>query len=315
MIITENSSQITFDKNSIITLGTFDGVHLGHNQLIKKLIEIGDAENLKKILITMHPHPQSVINKVGKPHIKLLTTLKERINLLKRFDLDVIYILDFTPAVAEMTAEEFIMEFLYSKIGFSKIMIGHDHSFGKNREGNKALLDNLSKLHNFEVIQYSAFSMDKTIISSSKIRTLLSTNAIEQANELLGYSYNITGKVFHGDNRGEKIGFPTANISKEFDDKLLPGNGVYFVDSIIDNKLYYGMANIGVRPTVTDSNQIRIEVHYFGINRHLYDEVITVNFHKFIREERKFNGLDELIAQLNSDKKECEQLIKEIKDK
>lgn len=312
MIITEINENINFDKNSIITLGTFDGVHLGHHNLINELVEIGNKENLRKVLITIHPHPQTVINKVGKPPIKLLTTIDERISHLKKFDIDIIYILDFTPEIAEMTAQEFIIDFLYSKIGFSKILIGHDHSFGKNREGNRELLEKLSNDHNFEVVQSNAFSKDNTIISSSKIRKMLSNNEIEQANELLGYTFNITGKVFHGDNRGEKIGFPTANISKEFDDKILPANGVYFVDSIIDNQFYYGMANIGIRPTVTDSNQIRVEVNYFGVNRHLYDEIITVNFHKFIRHEKKFNGLDELINQLNKDKSICFKFIEEI---
>lgn len=312
MIITEHKDIIGLDNQSIITLGTFDGVHLGHNQLINELIEIGNKEKLRKVLITIHPHPQTVLNKIDKPQIKLLTTLDERINLLKNFDLDIIYILEFNPDIAEMNAYEFIIDFLYSKIGFSKILIGYDHSFGKNREGNIVLLQNLSEKFKFDVIQYGAYSKEETIISSSKIRKMLINKDIEKANELLGYAYNITGKVFHGDNRGEKIGFPTANISKEFDDKLLPGNGVYFVDSIIDNKRYYGMANIGVRPTVTDSDQIRIEVHYFGINRHLYDEVLTVNFYKFIREERKFSSLDELISQLKHDKSECEKIIQEI---
>lgn len=311
MIISEIIENIAFEHNSIITLGTFDGVHIGHNQLINELINIGNNEQLRKILITIHPHPQTVLNKLDKPQIKLLTTIDERVNLLKKFDLDIIYILEFTPDIAEMSANEFIIDFLYSKIGFSKILIGHDHSFGKNREGNRALLEELASDYNFDVIEYGAFYKYETVVSSSKIRKMLTNRELELANELLGYPYSITGKVFHGDNRGEKIGFPTANIAKPFDGKLLPSNGVYFVDSIIDNKLFYGMANIGVRPTVTDSNQIRIEVHYFGINRHLYDEVLTVNFHKFIRDERKFNNLDELVHQLNFDKSICQNLIKE----
>lgn len=315
MIILDHSEQIAYDSKSIVTLGTFDGVHLGHRQLINKLVDIGNKEKLRKILITMHPHPQSVINRVNKPLIKLLTTIDERVELLKNHDLDIIYILEFTPEIAEMTAKEFMIDFIFNKIGFSKILIGHDHSFGKNREGNKSVLDALARQHNFNVIQYSAYSKDDTIISSSKIRNYLLQKDIEKANELLGYPYKITGKVFHGDNRGEKIGFPTANISKEFDNKLLPANGVYFVTSIIEEKLYYGMANIGIRPTVTDSNQIRIEVHYFGINRHLYDEKITVNFHRYIRDERKFNSLDDLVNQLKHDKDTCQKIIQEINHK
>lgn len=315
MVILDKSEQIVYDPKSIVTLGTFDGVHLGHRQLINKMIDIGNKENLRKILITMHPHPQSVINRVNKPLIKLLTTIDERIEHIREFDLDIIYILEFTPEIAEMTAKEFMIDFIFTKIGFSKILIGHDHSFGKNREGNKELLDSLANDYKFDVIQYNAYSKEDTIISSSKIRNYLSQKEIEKANELLGYSYKITGKVFHGDNRGEKIGFPTANISKEFDNKLLPANGVYFVTSVIEDKLYYGMANVGIRPTVTDSNQIRIEVHYFGINRHMYDEIITVNFHKFIRDERKFNSLDDLVNQLKKDKETCEKIIQEINHK
>ncbi len=315
MMVLQSTDNIKFNKNSIVTLGTFDGVHLGHIQLINQLIEIGNNEKLRKILITIHPHPQIVLRKDNKSPIKMLNTIEERLNLLKKYDIDIIYILQFTKEVAQKTAKEFIIDSIYSKIGFKKILIGYDHSFGKNREGNKDFLKNISSQYDFEVIQNNAYTIDNTIVSSSIIRKMLNNQEIEKANEFLGYTYNITGKVVTGDNRGHTIGFPTANIIINDNDKSLPGKGIYFVSSLIDNNLIYGMANIGVRPTFSNLDELKLEVNYFGINKNLYGESLTVNFLKFIRNEKKFSSIEELITQLNADKNICKSYIDEINNK
>ncbi|HRP01761.1 MAG TPA: bifunctional riboflavin kinase/FAD synthetase [Candidatus Kapabacteria bacterium] len=312
MQIIKDIKQIVRDENTIITLGTFDGVHLGHKQLINQMIDIANRDNLRKVLITIYPHPQNILKKPATSAIKLLNSIDERLHYLQQFDLDIIYLLEFNLEVASLTANQFIIDLIYANIGFKKIIIGYDHTFGKNREGTKEYLLKLASLYKFEVIQDNAFTKDDKILSSTLIRKLLLENQIEKVNEYLGYNYEITGKVVHGDNRGEKIGFPTANIEAEDQNKLLPANGVYFVSSVIDNVLYYGMANIGVRPTITDIGQVRLEVNYLNFNMQIYDKEITVRFHNFIRYEVKFSGLEALVAQLNSDKLACQKYIKQL---
>jgi len=302
MNVYKNIAEIGYDLNTVITVGTFDGVHKGHQNLINKLLKLSEEVALRHILITIHPHPQIVLKKENKPKIHLLNTIDERIELFDKNHVKNVLVLEFTQELAETSAKDFIVEILHKNIGFKKILVGYDHNFGRNREGNKELLQELSVKHNFELINFGPYSENDNVISSSKIRNMLLNNEIEHANQMLGYVYNLTGKVFRGENRGEKIGFPTANIYVENINKLLPANGVYFVYSIIDNVKYFGMANIGIRPTVSDTDEVRLEVHYFGINKKLYDKRIRVHFVEFIRKEVKFDSLSELVLQLQKDK-------------
>lgn len=312
MKIYYNFEQIDYNINRIITLGTFDGVHKGHLSIIDNLKKIAVNSNLSPLLITIHPHPQVVLKKTDKPTIKLLSTLEEKLYLFEIAGLKEVFILEFNNEIANTNATVFVKDILYKKIGFKKILVGYDHNFGKNREGNKDLLLKISEELNFEVLDSSPLVLNNNIVSSSYIRKLICNGEIEKANELLGYDYCLTGIVALGEQRGRTLGFPTANISVNNELKLIPGNGVYIVSSYIDNKKYYGIANIGYRPTFNDDKVLKIEVYYLNFNENLYDKTLTVTFHKFIREEMKFPDVKELIMQINKDKLKAEEYIKKI---
>jgi riboflavin kinase/FMN adenylyltransferase len=314
MNIFNSFDEIKFDINSIITLGTFDGVHRGHRVIINKLTELSDKSNLRPVLITIHPHPQIVLKKPGREPVKLLTTIEERIELFSKYGVNNVLIMPFSLQFSQTDARDFIIEYLYKQIGFKKILVGYDHLFGKNRSGDENLLQNLGEEFGFEVARINPYSDGDLVISSTKIRNALNEGNIETANEMLGYKYMVSGISIKGNQRGSSIGFATANIKIDDDNKLLPARGVYFVYSYISGIKYFGMANIGFRPTITEDKQLTLEVHYFGINREMYGETLTVNFLKFIRNEQKFESIDKLIVQLITDRDLCLNLINENTD-
>lgn len=314
MNIFNSFDEIKSDINSIITLGTFDGVHLGHQVIIKKLIELSELSDLRPVLLTIHPHPQIVLKKPGREPVKLLTTIEERLKLFSKYGINNVLIMPFSLQFAQTDAKDFVIDYLFKKIGFKKILVGYDHLFGKNRSGDKNLLNNLGAEFGFEVAQINPYSDGNLVISSTVIRNSVIEGNIQLANELLGYEYMVSGVCVTGNRRGSSIGFATANIKVDDENKLLPGRGVYFVNSVINGIKHYGMANIGYRPTITEDKILTLEVHYFGINREMYDENITVNFIKFIRNEQKFEGIDKLIYQLEKDRQFCIDLINESND-
>ncbi len=304
--------RIERNPKRIITVGTFDGVHLGHQKILKRLNEIAQITQGVSLIITFEPHPQFVIKRPDKDPLKLLTTIDERLILFEKFGVNEVLVVPFTQDFARTTAEEFIRNYLYDTVGFSNILVGHDHLFGRNREGNFDLLVKLSKELHFEVEKIPAFILNEITISSTKIRNALSQNQIELANQLLGYEYFIKGKVVSGDGRGSSLGFPTANIRFNDGHKLVPSDGVYLVYSILDGEKVYGMANLGFRPTFyTDKKRI-LEVHYLNFSNMLYGKEIFVHFLKYLRNEKKFNSIDDLLMQLNKDKEFCLSLIQNI---
>lgn len=309
MKIYRNFDDVPFLKDTILTLGTFDGVHLGHQYIIKKLISFGNENKLRTFLLTIHPHPQIILKKHGRPPVNLLTSIEERLDLLDKFGVENVLVIPFSEEFSQVSAREFVEDYLVSKIGMKNILVGYDHLFGKDRIGNENLLKELSPIHDFSIQKLERISENDHVISSTAIRHALSESDVVAANELLGHHYGIRGFVIHGLKRGRTIGFPTANIEPDDVHKLLPPLGVYFVYSIIDGVKYYGMANLGYRPTVSDAHKLSIEANFFEFNHDIYDRFITLHFVKKIREEKKFNSIDDLKNQIANDKLTCYKLI------
>jgi riboflavin kinase/FMN adenylyltransferase len=286
-------------KKTIITIGTFDGVHLGHQSILKKLVEQKEDDVFDSVLLTFFPHPRMVLQQ--DTAIKLLNTIDEKAILLEKFGIDNLIIHPFDQAFSNLTAEEFVKNIFVDRLNIHKIIIGHDHRFGKNRTADINDLISFGKKYGFEVEQIGAKEIDEIAISSTKIRKALLEGDIKLANEYLGYFYFITGKVVEGKKIGRTIGFPTANIEIKENYKLLPKNGVYIVSSKINNVMHYGMMNIGNNPTLGENEQ-SIEVHFFELNEDIYNENLQIAFLENIREEHKFNSITELQAQLEKDK-------------
>lgn len=308
--IYKSINEVLTPKKTIITIGTYDGVHLGHKSILEKM-KNATLENIyESVVLTFFPHPRMVLQQDSS--IKLLNTIDEKGELLDKFGIDNLIIHPFDAAFSNLSAEEFVKEILVDKLNIHKIIIGHDHRFGKNRSADINDLISFGKKYNFEVEQISAKEIDEIAISSTKIRKALLEGNIKLANEYLGYPYFISGKVIEGKKIGRTIGFPTANILLSENYKLLPKNGVYIVWSRINNELRYGMMNIGNNPTLGDNEQ-SIEVHFFELNEDIYNENLQISILEHIREEHKFNSISELQTQLEKDKVFSEEFIKNLK--
>lgn len=289
--------EFTTTKKTVFTLGTFDGVHVGHTKIIERLLN-ASSEDEQSLVLTFFPHPRMVLQK--ESDIKLLNTIQERTALLQKAGLQNLIIHPFDQAFSRLTAEEFVKNILVDIFNIKKIIIGHDHRFGRNRTANIDDLILYGKEYDFEVEQISAQEIDEVSISSTKIRKALTAGKIALANEYLGYNYSFSGTVVHGKKLGRTIGFPTANLKIEESYKLIPANGVYAVKCKVGNQDVNGMLNIGTNPTV-EGQGISIEVNLFEFDSDIYGEKITVEMIKRIRDEHKFASVDELKAQLSKD--------------
>jgi riboflavin kinase/FMN adenylyltransferase len=292
-------SSYVSQKQSIVTIGTFDGVHIGHQEIIEKIIEDAQNSDYESLILTFFPHPRMVLaHELG---VKLLNTINEKIELLEKIGLSNLIIHPFDEIFSQLSAEEFVAKILVKKLKIKKIILGHDHRFGKDRSASIDDLIIFGKKYNFEVEQISAQKIDQVAISSTKIRTALLEGNIVLANQYLGYQYSFSGKVVKGKQLGRTIGFPTANIQIDEAYKLIPKNGVYIVKSSIDEKIHFGMMNIGNRPTVDGKNQT-IEVYFFDFDKDIYDTSISVTILDRIRDEKKFDSLEDLKKQIEKDK-------------
>lgn len=289
-------------QETYVTIGTFDGVHIGHQKIIKDLVKQATKDKKKSVVLTFFPHPRMVLQKDAS--VKLINTIDERIASLEKLGLDYLIIHPFSKEFSRLTALDFVRDILVNRLKTSKLIIGYDHHFGKNREGNIEQLTEYSYLYDFTVQEIPAQDIDSVSVSSTKIRRALDSGALKTANKYLGTHFSLKGKVTKGDQIGGTIGFPTANIKVEEDYKLIPKSGVYVVQATIEGNLYHGMMNIGIRPTLNGKNQT-IEIHFFDFKGDLYDKVIDVKLLYFLREEQKFNSLDSLKEQLAIDKKEA----------
>lgn len=307
MKIYTDLADYTSKNKTFVTIGTFDGVHIGHQKVLSNLVMNAEKNKATSVLLTFFPHPRMVLQKDSP--IKLINTIEERIELLKKTGLDALVIHEFTEDFAEKTALDFVKNVLVDHLKISNLIIGYDHRFGKNREGNFDQLTKYGKNFGFEVTKISEQEINNITISSTKIRKAIELGNIEEANRYLGYCFMLTGDVVKGKNLGEKIGFPTANLAIKETYKLLPKTGSYIVKSEIENETVYGMMNIGYNPTVKGKKQT-IEIHFFNFNKDLYGEKIQIDVLQFLRDEQKFDSVEALKNQLKKDKQKSLEIIK-----
>lgn len=286
-------------NKTIVTIGTFDGVHIGHQKILKKITQIANEQNYESVVLTFFPHPRMVLQQDNS--IKLLNTISEKEKLFENIGIDHLIIHPFDEEFSKLSAEDFVKKILVDQLNVQKIVIGYDHRFGKDRSANLDDLIEFGIKYNFEVEQISAEEINNNAVSSTKIRNSLLDGDIETANSYLGYPYNFTGIVVKGKQLGRTIGFPTANISIEEEYKLLPKNGVYIVQTSNEGMNYFGMMNIGTRPTIDGTTQ-SVEVYIFDFDKEIYNIKLTVSVLKFIREEKKFESFEHLKEQIEKDK-------------
>jgi len=323
-----NIERLPAFHNAVITIGTFDGVHTGHRQIIDKLNREAKAINGETVIITFHPHPRKVVSSTILG-IRLINTLEEKIELLENLGIDHLVVVPFTDAFANQQAEDYVQHFLVDKFHPHTIIIGYDHRFGKERKGDYLLLEKLAPVFNYQLKEIHQHVLDEISISSTKIREALLNGKIEIADKLLGYEFFFSGTVIHGDKLGRKLGYPTANLKITDEEKIFPGNGIYAVYANIRNQKpeagsrkpegnygsivsshsplttrhsrLKGMMSIGFRPTVDGKKRV-IEVNLFEFNQEIYDQTLRVYVKKYLREEVKFDSLDELVKQIDQDK-------------
>lgn len=301
------NSKHTYSKDpSVITIGTFDGVHIGHQKIIERLIKVSQNKTLESVVLTFFPHPRMVLQKDAT--IKLLNTIDERKALLSNLNLEALVVKTFTKEFANLSARDYVQQILVDELNAKHIIIGYDHHFGKDRSANIDDLKTFGKEFGFVVEEISAQDIKDVAVSSTKIRNAIAEGDIKTANSYLGAPYFITGAVIKGKGLGKQIQFPTANIHIEEDYKLIPKNGVYVVSSSIDNTTVYGMMNIGINPTVNGTKQ-SIEVHFFNIDKNLYDETLKVNILNRLRDEHKFESVVLLQEQLKLDQEHALKFI------
>lgn len=295
-------------KNPIVTIGTFDGVHLGHMSIIKRLQELSQEKNGESVILTFYPHPRMVLHP-DDHDLQLLNTPEEKAKLLEQAGINHLMVYPFSEEFSRITAYDYVRNLLVTGIRADTVVVGHDHRYGRNREGDFNTLLEWSEMLNFNVEEISAKEIDEVNISSTKIRQSLLKGDIETANAFLGYNYQLCGKVVTGARLGNTIGFPTANILVNYPYKLIPAKGVYAVRVKSGEKTFNGVTNIGVRPTVDNNGKISIETHIFDFNNDIYDTTITIEFIARLREEKKFGSIDELKNQIAMDIQKAKELL------
>lgn len=295
-------------ENSVITVGTFDGVHAGHRAIMDTVAQKAKEREARSVIVTFDPHPRNIINP-GDSGIKLLTTLPERSEILEELGIDTMVVIPFDRDFSLLSSEEFIRDIIFEKIGVSEFVIGYDHHFGRNREGTIETIERLGKELGFDSYVVSKREVGDQTVSSTAIRNAISEEGnVEQAAELLQRPYRLNGTIVHGDKRGKEIGFPTANIKPEHPQKIIPKDGVYAVRVRINGDWYDGMMNIGTRPTF-DGKVQTLEVNLFNFDKDIYGKEVQVRFFNRIRDEKKFDGVDNLVEQLKKDKKQAIELL------
>ena len=301
MEIFHDLSKVTYDKNTVVTLGTFDGIHAGHRKIIEEVVARSSFYGGRNFLITFDPHPRSIVSKDYK--IQILSTLREKLKLLDSIGIQNVLVIKFTKEFSQLSANEFFQKYVLKGIGIREVVIGHDHHFGKGRDGDENKLRDLGKTDDFKVTPVDAVTIDSITVSSTKIRNLLVDGDVKTANLFLERYYSFCGRVVEGDKRGRGLGFPTANIELDNPDKLLPAIGIYAVEFFInsDRKKYTGVMSIGKRPTFYDEGKLTTEVFVFDFDKNIYGSEVTVNVVDRIRGEEKFSSAAELVNQMNKD--------------
>lgn len=298
------------ELSSVLTIGTFDGVHIGHQKIIERLNQIKNEPSERSMILTFYPHPRRVLDHSND--IKMLNTIDEKIMLLEKFGLDDLIIEPFTKEFSRHSALDFVRNILVNQLHIKKLVIGYDHQFGKNREGNFEQLSEYGDLYDFEVEKISAQEIDSVSVSSTKIRRAIENGDMETANKYLGYNYLLTGEIIKGKGIGRKINFPTVNLHISETYKLIPKKGVYIVLTYLKGKIIYGIMNIGFRPTISGQGQT-IEVHLLDFKGDLYGKTMQIQVLKRLRDEIKFESVEELAGQIATDEKSARQWLMNFK--
>jgi riboflavin kinase/FMN adenylyltransferase len=307
MRIFKDLREIGHDKKTIITLGTFDGLHLGHQRIVQSVLEKSGRLGCRSFLITFDPHPRKVVP--GRNNVSLLSTIDEKIAVLEKLGLDNLFIINFTKEFSQQSPEEFVKKYIVEGIGINEMVIGYDHHFGKGRGGDINVLQELGSKFNFEVSVIPEYSIAGEIVSSTKIRDALLEGDVVKAGKMLGRYYSFKGKIIRGDGRGKKLGFPTANISVENEDKLMPAIGIYAGECIVDSEKYYGLLSMGRRPTFHSDGIVIPEFYIFDFDKDIYDKVMQVKLIEKIRDEEKFNSVEELISRMKKDEEKGKEIL------
>lgn len=307
MKIYHSIDEFTCLKNAVVTIGTFDGVHVGHRKIISGIKELAESTGGETVLLTFFPHPRMILHPEDES-IKLINTINEKAALLEELGINHLIITPFSRDFSNQSAEEYIREVLVNKIGTKKIVIGYDHRFGKDRHGGLDDLLRLGPVYGFDVVEIPEQDINEVAISSTRIRNALLKGEIELANTCLGYPFFITGRIVRGDQIGRQLGYPTANIVIPETYKLIPSDGIFAAKVKIEGVKYGGMAYIGTRPTINGTRR-NIEVNIFDFDKEIYNQQVSMEFHYFVRGDMKFDSLDELKAQIARDKVEVERLL------
>lgn len=310
MQIYQDFLEVEHNDNTIITLGTFDGIHLGHKEIIEAVVQKATEFGGRSLLITFSPHPRKVIP--GGNKIKLLSTLSEKKKIIETFGMDNLLVIQFTKEFSQQTPEEFVDKYLINGIGVKEIVIGYDHHFGKGRGGDIEILKKKGEEIGFGVTAVPEYKIDDIIVSSTKIRKALIAGDIVNANKMLGRFYSFEGVVVSGDKRGRELGFPTANLLVENEDKLLPATGIYAAECIVEEKKHNALLSIGSRPTFHETGEIIPEVYIIDFNKQIYNQTVRVNVVDRIRGEEKFSSAEELVKQMKNDKETGLKILKQI---
>jgi riboflavin kinase/FMN adenylyltransferase len=308
MHIYHNIDEFVRLKNAVVTIGTFDGVHIGHRKIISGIRELADSSGGETVLLTFFPHPRMILHPEDES-LKLINTINEKAELMEKLGINHLIITPFSRDFSNQTAESYIRDVLVNKIGTKKIVIGYDHRFGKDRQGGLDDLQRLGPVCGFDVIEIPEQDINEVAVSSTRIRSALLQGNIDLANTFLGYPFFITGTVIRGDQIGRQIGYPTANINIQERYKLIPGDGIFAVKVKIAGEYYKGMAYIGTRPTLNGMTR-NIEVNIFDFDQDIYNQQLRMDFYHFVREDIKFNSLDELKEQLAKDKLDVAVLLR-----
>lgn len=299
-------------SNAVVTIGTFDGVHFGHQKIISRLLEVARQKKGESVILTFFPHPRMILHPEDKA-IKLISTISEKAERLEKLGIDHLILTPFTRDFSNLSPQEYISNILVEKIGTKHIVIGYDHRFGKDREGGLEHLQKYAGDFGFEVEEIPEQDINDVAVSSTKIRNAIQSGDVKTANNFLGYPFHLTGKVIKGDQIGRSLGFPTANLFVEETYKLIPADGIYAVNvevnpSMEENKTFNGMAYIGHRPTINGMTH-NIEVNIFDFDKDIYGDIIRINFVDYIRGDEKFDSLDGLKAQLAKDEKAVKSML------
>jgi riboflavin kinase/FMN adenylyltransferase len=300
MQIFNDIDSIKKDNNTVLTLGTFDGVHIGHKKIVENLIKKASDSNARSLLITFYPHPKSVLSQINA--VRILSTFREKAAIIENLGVENLLVIEFTKEFSKVSAEQFVKEFIIDKTGVKEVVIGYDHHFGKGRSGNIETLKRMGSELGFGVTVVDEVKFEGEIVSSTKVRKALNEGNIGLVSGMLNRYYSFSGTVVHGDKRGYLLGFPTANIELDDNDKMLPAIGIYAVEFIVGSNKHFGLLSIGKRPTFYDDGNLVSEVYIYDFNEDIYGKYVTVNIVERIRGEEKFSSAEELVTQMKKDR-------------